>query len=52
MRPDARDPMVAILSYSRWDSFSTPLRGICTFTKFILTQFTTPLKGVKQEMNF
>ena len=43
MRADARNPRVVIPSYSKGTLFSTPLRGISTFTKFILK---------KQEMNF
>jgi len=41
------------LTPPQWGTpFSTPLRGISTFTKFILTPFSTRLRGEKQEMNF
>jgi hypothetical protein len=46
----------------RWGFILTPLkgvlgsvptlRGISTFTKFIYTFFSTPLRGEKQGMNF
>jgi hypothetical protein len=32
--------------------YKYPSRGYKTFTKFIHTLFSTPLRGEKQEMNF
>jgi hypothetical protein len=34
------------------DNPNTPQGGINTFTKFIHTLFSTPLRGEKQEINF